>query len=101
MTRNNHTLLTLGYDLLFILGSVFLILKGRFLGVILGMVLLVWSGRDFWNRIKALLGTRKPQNDTVIRTEGPKRKEDNRSPENGKILVTDLFDAKEVDFEKE
>ena len=41
MTQNKHTLLVLGKDLLFILVSLFLIVKVRRLGAILGVLGLV------------------------------------------------------------
>ena len=51
MTQNNHTLITLGKDTLFILIALFLIVKGRFLGALLGVAALFWYGRDFWYRV--------------------------------------------------
>ena len=101
MTQNNHTLLTLGKDLLFILLALFLIVKGRFLGAVLGVLGLVWYGRDLWYRGKAFLGTKEPRRDTVERPSEPKRQEDTPIVDDGKIQVTDLSGAKEVDFEKE
>ena len=101
MTQNNHTLLVLGKDLLFILVALFLIVKGRFLGAVFGVLAFVWYGRDFWYRGKAFLSSR-PKNDTVERKSEPRRTED--APivvDDGKIQVTDLSGAKEVDFEKE
>ena len=37
MTQKQHILLTLGKDLLFILVALFLIVKGRFLGAVVGV----------------------------------------------------------------
>ena len=102
MTQNQHTWLTLGKDLLFILVAVFLIVKGRFLGAVVGVLALIWYGRDFSYRIKMLGATGEPGRKPVERPSEPKREED--SPivvDGGKIQVTDLSDAKEVDFEKE
>ena len=84
MTQKQHILLTLGKDLLFILVALFLIVKGRFLGAVVGVLALVWYGRDFSFRIKQLGKTAEPRRDPVER-----------------IQVTDLSGAKEVDFEKE
>ena len=101
MTQNNHTLLTLGKDLLFILVALFLVVKGRFLGAVLGVLALLWYGRDFWYRIKALLASGTPGRDTVERPSGQRNQDDTPIVDDGKIQVTDLSGAKEVDFEKE
>ena len=99
--QNNHTLLTLGKDTLFILVALFLIVKGRFLGAVIGVVALVWYGRDFWYRIKSVLETKAPKRDTVERPSETARDSDAPIIDDGRIQVTDLSDAKEVDFEKE
>jgi len=101
MTQNNHTLLTLGKDLLFILVALFLIVKGRFLGAVFGVLALVWYGRDLWYRGKALLGSKESGRDGVERTPQQKRQDDTPIVSDGKIQVTDLSGAREVDFEKE
>ena len=100
MTQKQHILLTLGKDLLFILVSLFLILRVRRLGAVLGVLGLLWYGRDFWYRIKALGGAKESRRD-VERPSEPRRPEDAPVVDNGKIQVTDLSDAKEVEFEKE
>ena len=102
MTLNKHTLLVLGKDLLFILVSLFLIVKVRRLGAILGILGLVWYGRDLLYRARLFLGSKEPRRDTVERQAEPRRTEDAPTiVDDGKIQVTDLSDAKEVDFEKE
>ena len=101
MTQNNHTLLTLGKDLLFILIALFLIVKGRFLGAVIGVLALVWYGRDFLYRIKTIQGAMESKRDTVERPAEQKRQDDTPIVDDGKIQVTDLSGAKEVDFEKE
>ena len=53
MTQKQHILLILGKDLLFLLLGVFLIVKGRFFGAVVGGLMLLWYGRDFSFRIKA------------------------------------------------
>ena len=100
MTQNQHTLLILGKDLLFILVALFLIVKGRFLGAIVGVLALIWYGRDFSLRIKALGSTKETRRD-VERPSEPKRPDAAPAVDDGKIQVTDLSGAKGVDFEKE
>ena len=100
MTQNKYTLLILGKDLLFILVALFLIVKGRFLGAVIGVLALVWYGRDFWYRGKAFLASATPKRDVERPTE-QKRPDDTPIVDDGKIQVTDLSGAKEVDFEKE
>ena len=100
MTQKQHILLTLGKDLLFILLGVFLIVKGRFFGAVLGVLALLWYGRDFSFRIKQLGQTTESRRD-VERPSEPQRQDDAPVVDDGKIQVTDLSGAKEVDFEKE
>ena len=101
MTQKQQILLTLGKDLLFILVALFLIVKGRFLGAVIGVLAIIWYGRDFLYRAKLFLGAKEPRRDTVERRSEPRRTEDTPIVDDGKIQVTDLSDAKEVDFEKE
>ena len=101
MTQNKQTLLVLGKDLLFILVALFLIVKVRKFGAVLGVLALLWYGRDFWYRIKALAASKGPKRDPVERPGEPRRPEGTPIVDDGKIQVTDLSDAKEVDFEKE
>ena len=101
MTQKQQILLTLGKDLLFILVALFLIVKGRFLGAVIGVLAIIWYGRDFLYRAKLFLGAKESRRDTVERRSEPRRTEDTPIVDDGKIQVTDLSDAKEVDFEKE
>ena len=102
MMQNKNTLLVLGKDLLFIVLGCFLIVKGRFLGAVIGVLAIIWYGRDFLYRVKLFLGAKEPKRDTVERRSEPRRTEDAPTiVDDGKIQVTDLSDAKEVDFEKE
>ena len=101
MTQKQHILLTLGKDLLFILVGIFLIVKGRFLGAVVGVLALVWYGRDFSYRIKQFGASKEPKRDPVERPNEPRRPADGPVVDDGKIQVTDLSGAKEVDFEKE
>ena len=100
MTQKQHILLILGKDLLFLLLGVFLIVKGRFFGAVVGVLALLWYGRDFSLRIKAL-GAKEPRRDNVERPSENRRPDDTPIVDDGKIQVTDLSGAKEVDFEKE
>ena len=101
MMQNKNTLLVLGKDLLFIVLGCFLIVKGRFLGAVIGVLAIIWYGRDFLYRVKLFLGAKEPKRDTVERQSEPRRTEDAPIVDDGRIQVTDLSDAKEVDFEKE
>ena len=101
MTQKQHILLTLGKDLLFILVALFLIVKGRFLGAVVGVLALLWYGRDFSFRIKQLGQTADSNRDGVERPSETRRADDTPIVDDGKIQVTDLSGAKEVDFEKE
>ena len=101
MTQNNHTLLTLGKDLLFILVALFLVVRGRFLGAVIGILAIVWYGRDFWYRVKYLVASKDPKRDTVEHPGEQKKTENTPIVDDGKIQVTDLSGAKEVDFETE
>ena len=100
MTQKQHILLILGKDLLFLLLGVFLIVKGRFFGAVVGGLMLLWYGRDFSFRIRQLGQTKESRRD-VERPSEPRRPEDTPVVDDGKIQVTDLSGAKEVDFEKE
>ena len=101
MTQKQHTLLVLGKDLLFILVALFLIVRVRRIGALIGIVALVWYGRDFWYRVKALAAATPRQNEGVNRPSEAAPKNDTPIVDDGKIQVTDLSGAKEVDFEKE
>ena len=81
-------------DVCFLAIAVLLVVKGRTFGIILGALAGYWYGRDLVWQIQAL------------RSEKPAREHDIKAPEkpasdSGKITITDLSDAKEVNFEKE
>ena len=101
MTQKQHILLILGKDLLFLLLGVFLIVKGRFFGAVVGGLMLLWYGRDFSFRIRQLGQAKDSGRDSVKRPTDSQRSSDTPIEDNGKIQVTDLSGAKEVDFEKE
>ena len=100
MTQKQHILLVLGKDLLFILVALLLIVKGRFLGAVFGVLGLLWYGRDFSFRIKQLGQAGDSKRDGVERPSETRRTDDTPIVDDGKIQVTDLSGAKEVDFEK-
>ena len=101
MTQKQHIFLTLGKDLLFILVALFLIVKGRFLGAVVGVLAILWYGRDFSFRIRQLGQADGSKRDNVERPSETRRADDTPIVDDGKIQVTDLSGAKEVDFEKE
>ena len=97
-TDNKWTILK---DALFLVLAVVLIWKGRFLGIILGALAISWYGRDLYFRIKALRASRERKRDPVERPKETAREGGVPTAHEGKIRVTDLSGAKEVDFEKE
>ena len=99
LTTDNKWILV--KDALFVLVGCFLIVKTGFLGAIVGALAVIWYGRDLWYRGKALFAAKEPRRDTVERPSEPSRSEDAPIIDDGKIQVTDLSAAKEVDFEKE
>ena len=101
MTQNNNTLFILAKDTLFVLLGCILIVRTPFLGKILGALAIIWYGRDLWYRGKAWLGAKEPRRDTVERPKEASRDADAPIIDDGKIQVTDLSGAKEVEFEKE
>ena len=101
MTQKQHILLILGKDLLFLLLGVCLIVKGRFLGALVGILMLLWYGRDISFQIRQLGQAKDSGRDSVKRPADSQRSSDTPIEDNGKIQVTDLSGAKEVDYEKE
>ena len=93
----NNRWLRLIKDVLFVGLAVWLISTRNWLAVILGALAGYWYGRDAWYQAKALWQEKtykappRPQQDGPI----------TQAPADDKITVTDLTDAKEVDFEKE
>ena len=84
-------------DILFVALCCWILTRKSVLAVIVGAMGLVWYGRDAWYQAKALWQEKtykappRPQEDGPI----------TQTPADDKIPVTDLTDAKEVDFEKE
>lgn len=94
----NNRWIRLIKDVLFVALSVWLILRSSILAVIIGILGLAWYGRDAYYQIKALW-----QEKTYRAPEPPKDGPTTQAPpaDDGKITVTDLSDAKEVDYTKE
>ena len=69
--------------------------KHSILAVILGAIGLAWYGRDAYYQAKALWQEKhyKPRTETDRPT--------TEAPEDDKVTITDLSDAKEVDYTKE
>ena len=84
-------------DVLFVAVAAFIMVRGRTLGFVLGLLFAYWYGRDAYFQTKALWQEKTYQ--------APDRQSGNPSPQapaqDDKITVTNLSDAKEVDFEKE
>ena len=84
-------------DVLFVALCCWILTRKSVLAVIVGAMGLVWYGRDAWYQAKTLWQEKtykappRPQEDGPI----------TQAPADDKITVTDLTDAKEVDFEKE
>lgn len=100
MTDKNN-LLILAKDALFILAGLVLFLFTGFLGRVVGIVAVIWYGRDLFQRIQLQSSSREPRRDPVERPSGSARDADTPIIDDGRIQVTDLNSAREVDFEKE
>ena len=85
-------------DVCFSLVGLLLIWRGSFLGTIIGAAALAWYGYDCVLQYRALKAERKAAaaQDQPTRNSGP-----STAQQDGKITITDLSDAKEVNFEKE
>ena len=82
-------------DVVFILLGILLISVGGFFGAIFGMLAIGWYGWQLYANIQLLRLEKqrtKKEEGAPVRTP---------SPEEGKITVTDLSRAKEVEYEKE
>lgn len=83
-------------DLAFMALALLLITRGGFLGIIIGFPALGWYG---WNLfLNARILKLQKQLEKQETGSAPAQEE---APQQGKIKITDLSDAKEVDFEKE
>ena len=85
-------------DLVFAAIGCWLIWRGGIFAVLLGVLALAWYGRDAYYQAKVLWQEKHyvPKNETPRPGPAP-----SAQAEDGKITVTNLNDAKEVEFEKE
>jgi len=97
MLSFNNRWVRLAKDLLFVALGVWLVSRGGFFSIAIGLLALYWYGRDAWFQSKTLWQEKNfvPKSQ---RAEGPTTAQ---PQEDGKITITDLRDAKEVNFEKE
>ena len=93
----NNRWIRLVKDVVFVLIAVFLAVRGRTLGLILGLLFGYWYGRDAWYQIKAIWQEKTYRAPQPSRNDGPTT----QAPADDKITVTDLTDAKEVEYRKE
>ena len=96
-TGYNNRWIRLAKDLVFVALALFVAVRGRTFGFILGLLFGYWYGRDAYYQIKALWQEKTYRAPQPENPEGPVTK----APSDDKITVTNLQDAKEVDFEKE
>lgn len=84
-------------DILFAALACWILTRNSILAVIIGVIALAWYARDAYYQILALWQEKhyKP------RTESPEGPTMHSPADDGKITVTDLSDAKEVDYKKE
>ena len=85
-------------DILFTAVALWIMLRFGLLGAILGALAAYWYGRDAYFQAKALWQEKTYRPQEQPRSDGPTVK---TTEDDGKITVTNLQDAKEVDFEKE
>lgn len=93
----NNRWIRLVKDLLFVALGVWLISRGGIFAVLVGIFALAWYGRDAWFQAKALW----QEKHFVPKSDASRPGPTTTAPEDGKITVTNLSDAKEVDFKKE
>ena len=101
MNETKSRMIRLAKDLVFVALALFIMVRGRTFGFILGLLFVYWYGRDALFQLKAIRQEkdyREPQ-DTGGTTR-PERPTTQAPPED-KIQATNLSDAKEVEFEKE
>ena len=96
-TGYNNRWIRLAKDLVFVALALLIAVRGRTVGFILGLLFGYWYGRDAYYQIKAIWQEKTYRAPQPEKTDGPTTK----APSDDKITVTNLQDAKEVDFEKE
>ena len=94
----NNRCVRLIKDVLFLALAVWAVSTGRFLAIALGLLFGWWYARDAWFQAKALWQEKHFVPKSERTTEGPTT---TQPQDDGKITITDLSDAKEVNFEKE
>lgn len=101
MNETKSRMIRLAKDLVFVALALFIMVRGRIFGFILGLLFVYWYGRDAMFQLKAIRqekNYREPQG--TGGTTRPERPTTQAPPED-KIQATNLSDAKEVEFEKE
>ena len=86
-------------DILFVALACWILSRGGVLAIILGALGVFWYGRDAYYQIKALW-----QEKHYKAPEAPGSTKDGpttQAPDDGKVTITNLSDAKEVDYTKE
>ena len=98
MAENNtsNQTWTVVKDIFFLALALWLISTRNVFGILVGAFALYWYGKDLYTRVGARRARK--QEDRPARPQGGPSKP---AAEDGKIQVTDLSGAKEVDFEKE
>ena len=81
-------------DVCFIIIACVLIARAGVWGVILGALALAWYGRDLYYQLRAVKLEKEASRSS-------KASQGQSTEADGKITVTDLSDAKEVNYEKE
>lgn len=91
-------------DSIFVVIAFMLIWRAGFFGVLLGCIALVWYGRDLYYQIRAAKLEKeaaREQEKAEARRQDRPQQQSAQSPDDGRITITDLSDAKEVNYEKE
>ena len=101
-----QTMMNIGYnnrwvrlikDILFMCLAGWILTRSSVVAVILGALGLAWYGRDAYYQIKVLWQEKHYKPRTENNTAGPTT----QAPADDKVTITNLSDAKEVDFTKE
>ena len=84
-------------DIIFVSIAFWLISTGRFLPVLLGLVVIAWYGYDLYNAVRAIILEKKATT-MEQKEQGPFT---TSAQDDGKITLTNSHEIKEADFEKE
>ena len=93
----NNRWIRLVKDILFVAIAIFIAYRGRVFGLILGLLFGYWYGRDAYYQLKAIWQEKTYRAPQPEKTDGPVT----QAPADDKITVTNLQDAKEVNYTKE